>query len=95
MTKATIKSGLNPFLLAVTCTTTFFIEALRARAIYLVLVVGNPTGHIRFELFLESLRPHKFHNDTIEVDFDSGMTLNIANLSWANTVRISALRPVT
>ena len=73
----------------------YSIEALRVRAIYLVLVVGTPTGHIRFELFWESLRQHKFHNDTIEVDFDSGIALNMANFSWANTVRISALRPVT
>jgi hypothetical protein len=85
ITEATIKFGLNPILIGRDLYDYHSIEALRARAMYLVLVVGDPTGDIRFELFLESLRPHKFHNDTMEVDFDSGITLKVANVYWANT----------
>ncbi len=39
------------------------------------------------ELFFESLRPHKFRKDTLEVEFELGITLNVANVYRANIYR--------
>ncbi|KAK3169309.1 hypothetical protein OEA41_008692 [Lepraria neglecta] len=82
ITEATIKFGLNPVLIG---RDLHSIDTLKARVLYLILVAGDPTCDIQFELFLESLRPHKFHHDTMEVDFESGITLNVANVYQATT----------
>ena len=85
ITEATINFRLNPVLIGRNLLDYHSIEALKARALYLVLVVRDPTSDIQFELFLDSLRPHKFHSNTIEVDFESGITLNVANVYRADT----------
>jgi len=86
ITEATINSGLNPVLIGRDLYDYCSIENLEVRALYLVLVIGEPASDIRFKssLFLESLRPHKFHIHTMEVEFESGITLNIANVYQAN-----------
>ena len=82
ITEATIKFGLNPVLIGRDLYDYHSIETLKAPALYLVLVVGDPSADVQFErdLFLKSLRPHEFHNDTMEIDFESGITLNVANI---------------
>jgi hypothetical protein len=86
ITEATIKFGLNPVLIGRDLHDYHSLETLKVRALYLVLVAGDLTGDIQFkrDLFLETLRPHKFHNDTMEVNFESGITLNVANVYQAN-----------
>ena len=53
-----------------------------AQAPYLVLVTGGQTGDLCSErdLFLESLQPHRFHEESLEIEFESGMVLNVANV---------------
>ena len=85
--EATIKLGLNPVLIGRDLHDYYSIETLKVRALYLVLVVGDPAGNIQFDrdLFLESLRPHNFHINTMEVYFESGITLNVANVYQVKT----------
>ncbi len=89
ITEATIKFGLNPVLIGRDLHNYHSIETLKARALYLVLMAGDPVDEtsLEKELFFESLRPHKFRKDTLEVEFESGITLNVANVYRANIYR--------
>jgi len=60
----------------------FHPDGCAGSAVYLVLVSGDTTGDLRFhrDLFLESLKPHVFQPATLEVEFRSGITLNISSV---------------
>ena len=82
ITKATTEYGLNPLLIGCDLYDCYADDFPQAQSTYLVLVAGDRTGDLRFEkdMFLESLKPHKFHKEALEVEFETGMTLNIANV---------------
>ena len=82
ITKATTEYGLNPLLIGCDLYDCYADDFPQAQSTYLVLVAGDRTSDLRFEkdMFLESLKPHKFHREALEVEFESGMTLNVANV---------------
>jgi hypothetical protein len=87
ISEATIKYGLNPVLIGRDLHDYYSIETLKSQVLYLVLVAGDPPDDVPFkrDLFLESLRPHKLHSNTMEVDFKSGITLNVASIYQTDT----------
>jgi len=51
---------------------------------------------LKKEMFFESLRPYKFRKDTLEVEFELGITLNVANIYRANIYwdpRVTSVKP--
>lgn len=73
ITGVTSRFGLNLVLIGHDLVNYYSSETLKARATYLVLLVGDPTSNIQFELFLDSLRPHRFHNDTMEMPLNQAL----------------------
>ena len=79
ITKATTEFGVNPILIGPNLHAYYNNDSQKYKPAYMVLETGDRSGDLRFhkELFLKSLKPHTFRKETGEVEFKSGITLNV------------------
>jgi len=58
---------------------------LGLKPIYITLLLGNNFKDIIYlkDLFINSLKPHKYINNIIKIMFDNGITLNIVNILFS------------
>ena len=79
LSKVTTTFGLNPVLIGRDLEHCLYTGPTASS--YLVLVAGDRTGDLMYakEVLMRSLVPHDFDEETMEVEFPSGLRLNIAN----------------
>lgn len=84
-TEAISKIGLSPVLVGYDFCNHYGSHTFKPRALYLILIIGDSAGDEQIEMFLQSLRLREFHDETVEVVSESGITLKVTNIYQSDT----------
>lgn len=81
--------GLNPVLIGTELDALFSMKSStdinNSKPTYVALLSGDNSGDVVYlrDLFMNSLRPHKYVEGATEITFDSGIILNVADILFS------------